>query len=225
MQLQAIKNCDDPKFLQTDTGVWVNSVDLDQTAPECVVRSGSTLFAIWSFGHLTVTLIANHMSHDMTKPTKWVCTQQRSSLAHMPLCWFCYAVAHFRIITAISFDRLIFRFSWLSTEKKYKYWDTWNYCCNYPKILEVWFQHTIIHPKYVESIANSVDPDQTAPIGSYRSSLTSVCTACTCLSVPKLRIFMAGWFGSAVCTCLSVLRGRSRDVNITSGCMRRNVLK
>ena len=34
----------DPKF--SDRYAWVNSADLDQTAPRGVVRSGSTLFII-----------------------------------------------------------------------------------------------------------------------------------------------------------------------------------
>ena len=40
-----------------------------------------------------------------------------------------------------------------------------------------------MHPKDAEGIANSVDPDQTAP----RSSLILVCTVCPDLSVRKLR--------------------------------------
>ena len=39
-------------------------------------------------------------------------------------------------------------------------------------------------PKDAEGIANSVDPDQTAP----RSSLIRVCTVCPAVSVRKLRI-------------------------------------
>ena len=41
-----------------------------------------------------------------------------------------------------------------------------------------------MHPKDAEGIANSVDPDQTAP----RSSLIWVCTICPDLSARKLRI-------------------------------------
>ena len=39
-------------------------------------------------------------------------------------------------------------------------------------------------PKDVDGIANSEDPDQTAPLGA----VIWVCTVCPDLSVPKLRI-------------------------------------
>ena len=45
-----------------------------------------------------------------------------------------------------------------------------------------------MHPKDADRMANSVDPDQTAP---FRSSLVLVCTVCSDLSVPILRIL---WF-------------------------------
>ena len=51
-----------------------------------------------------------------------------------------------------------------------------------------------MHPKDAEGIANSVDPDQTAPLGAVQSSDCSsrsspiwVCTVCPGLSVRKLR--------------------------------------
>ena len=43
-----------------------------------------------------------------------------------------------------------------------------------------------MHPKKADGLANSVDPDQTVP---FRSSLIWVCTFCSDLSVPILRIF------------------------------------
>ena len=57
----------------------------------------------------------------------------------------------------------------LMYRKNCKFWDTWNYYCNYPKIWSRWLKHTTMHPKDVEGIANSVDPDQTAPIGAFWS--------------------------------------------------------
>ena len=36
-------------------------------------------------------------------------------------------------------------------------------CCNYPKILTMWFYHTWIHPNDADRMANGVDLDQTAP--------------------------------------------------------------
>ena len=45
-----------------------------------------------------------------------------------------------------------------------------------------------MHPKDAEGIANSVDPDQTAPLGG----LIWVCTVCPDLSVRKLRNITVG---------------------------------
>ena len=42
-------------------------------------------------------------------------------------------------------------------------------------------------PNDADGMANSVDPDQTAPLGASRSSLILVCTVCPSLSVRKLR--------------------------------------
>ena len=42
-----------------------------------------------------------------------------------------------------------------------------------------------MHAKDAEGIANSVDPDQTAPVGG---SLIWVCTVCPDLSIRKVRI-------------------------------------
>ena len=64
-------------------------------------------------------------------------------------------------------------------------------CCNHPKIWTRWLYQRVMHPKDAVGIANSVDPDQTAPRRSdcsSRSSLIWVCTVCPDLSVRKLRI-------------------------------------
>ena len=41
--------------------------------------------------------------------------------------------------------------------------DTQNNCCNYPKTGTVSFYYMVIGQKHAVGIANSVDPDQTAP--------------------------------------------------------------
>ena len=48
-----------------------------------------------------------------------------------------------------------------------------------------WHFIGVMHPKDAEGIANSVDPDHTAP----RSILIWVCTVCQVLSVRKLRTY------------------------------------
>ena len=44
--------------------------------------------------------------------------------------------------------------------------DTRNICCNHPKIWTTWIYRRVMHPKDAEGSANSVDPDQTAPVWS-----------------------------------------------------------
>ena len=44
-----------------------------------------------------------------------------------------------------------------------KYADTQKICCNHPKIWTRWLYQRVMHPKDAAGIANSVDPDQTAP--------------------------------------------------------------
>ena len=39
-------------------------------------------------------------------------------------------------------------------------------CCNHPKTGKKKFYHRVMHPKDADSIANSEDPDQTAPLGA-----------------------------------------------------------
>ena len=41
--------------------------------------------------------------------------------------------------------------------------DTRKQSCNYPKIGTLWFYHREMRPKDADGMANSVDPDQTAP--------------------------------------------------------------
>ena len=62
-----------------------------------------------------------------------------------------------------------------------KYLDTQNVCCNHSKIWTTWLYHRVMSPNDADRMANSVDPDQTAP-------LIWVCTVCPGISVRKLRI-------------------------------------
>ena len=56
----------------------------------------------------------------------------------------------------------------ITFRKKYrkfpKYSDTQKMFCNYPKSWTRWLFLRVMHPKDAEGIANSVDPDQTAPL-------------------------------------------------------------
>ena len=54
--------------------------------------------------------------------------------------------------------RLIYR-------KDPKFSDTSKLCCNHPKNGKKRFYHRVMHHKDADSVANSEDPDQTAPLG------------------------------------------------------------
>ena len=61
------------------------------------------------------------------------------------------------------------------------YSDTQKICCNHSKIWTMWLYNRVRSPNDADGMANSEDPDQTAP-------LIWVCTVCSDLSVRKLRI-------------------------------------
>ena len=62
-----------------------------------------------------------------------------------------------------------------------KYSDTQIICCNHSKIWTMWLYHRVMSPNDENGMANSVDPDQTAP-------QIWVYTVCPGISVRKLRI-------------------------------------
>ena len=66
-----------------------------------------------------------------------------------------------------------------------KFWDTRKLCCNLPQIQTKRPKLRVCYQNDANEIANSEDPDQTAPS---RSSLIWVCTVCPDLSVRKLRV-------------------------------------
>ena len=47
-----------------------------------------------------------------------------------------------------------------------KYSDTQNICCDHSKIWTMWLYHRVMSPNDADGMANSVDPDQTAPLGA-----------------------------------------------------------
>ena len=52
----------------------------------------------------------------------------------------------------------------LNYRKFTKYSDTQKICCNHSKIWTMWLYHRVMSPKDADGMANSVDPDQTAPV-------------------------------------------------------------
>ena len=53
---------------------------------------------------------------------------------------------------------------WAAYRKNPKYSDARKNCGNYPQIWTMWFHHGVTLPKDADGMANSVDPDQTAPL-------------------------------------------------------------
>ena len=50
--------------------------------------------------------------------------------------------------------------------KSPKYSDPQTICCNHSKIWTMWLYHRVMSPNDADGMANSVDPDQTAPLGA-----------------------------------------------------------
>ena len=53
-----------------------------------------------------------------------------------------------------------------------KYLDTQTICYNHFKIWTMWLYHRVRSPNDADGMANSVDPDQTAPLGEVWSGST-----------------------------------------------------
>ena len=47
-----------------------------------------------------------------------------------------------------------------------KFSDTQKICCNHSKIWTMWIYHRVMSPNDADGMANSADPDQTAPLGA-----------------------------------------------------------
>ena len=71
-------------------------------------------------------------------------------------------VGIFRIFTVVVISAL---FCYSKTAKDFS---TQTNCCDYPImiIVTMCFYHRIVHPKDLDGMANSVDPDQTDPLGA-----------------------------------------------------------
>ena len=64
--------------------------------------------------------------------------------------------------------------------------DTRKICCYHPKITR-WLYHRVMCPKSADGMANSVDPDQTAPLGAVWSGSTLFAQTCLSENLRKLR--------------------------------------
>ena len=71
------------------------------------------------------------------------------------------------------------RFNFYQVYRKFpKYSDTQKFCSNHSKIWTMWLYHREICPNDADGMANSVDPDQTAPLGAVWSGSALFAQAC-----------------------------------------------
>ena len=68
-----------------------------------------------------------------------------------------------------------------------KYLDTKKFCCNHSKIWTMWLYHRVMSPNDADGMANSVDPDQTAPLGAVWSGSALFAQTCLSKNLGKLR--------------------------------------
>ena len=68
-----------------------------------------------------------------------------------------------------------------------KYSDTQKNCCNHSKIWTMWLYHRVMSPNDADGMANSVDPDQTAPLGAVWSGSALFAQTCLSENLGKLR--------------------------------------
>ena len=68
-----------------------------------------------------------------------------------------------------------------------KYSDTQNIRCNHSKIWTMWLYHRVMSPNNADGMANSVDPDQTAPLGAVWSGSALFAQTCLSENLGKLR--------------------------------------
>ena len=72
-----------------------------------------------------------------------------------------------------------------------KYLDTQNICCNRSKIWTMWLYHRVMSPNDADGMANSVDPDQTAPLGTVWSGSALFAQAYPSENLGSLRYTLA----------------------------------
>ena len=78
----------------------------------------------------------------------------------------------------------------LTYRKLPKYSDTQTICCNHSKIWTMWLYHRVMSPNDADGMANSVDPDQTAPLGAVWSGSALFAQTCLSENLGKLRYIL-----------------------------------
>ena len=155
------------------------------------------------------------MSRLMTKPTKWLCAQQRlrsawasaqSDQSHRCALNGYLRTQAFFMRTAETLIRLggspgssesslgthaILTVGNVAYRKTPKYSDTQKICCNHSKIWTMWLHHRVMSPNNADGMANSVDPDQTAPLGVVWSGSALFAQAYLSENLGSLRYFVS----------------------------------
>ena len=67
--------------------------------------------------------------------------------------------------------------------------DTQKICCNHSKVWTMWLYHRIMSPKDADRMTNSVDLDQTAPLGAVWSGSALFAQACLSENLRSLRYY------------------------------------
>ena len=75
-----------------------------------------------------------------------------------------------------------------------KYSDTQKICCNHSKIWTMWLYKRVMSPNDADGMANSVDPDQTAPLGAVWSGSALFAQACLSENLGSLRYLNSTFF-------------------------------
>ena len=103
-----------------------------------------------------------------------------------------------------------------TVKKKPKNSDTRKICCNYAKSWTVWFYDRVMHSKATDGMANSIDPDQTAPLGAVWSGSTLFAYTCPSKhlgSLPYLQRYFFLLYGSYSNFHLLGLLTKIKDLN------------
>ena len=79
--------------------------------------------------------------------------------------------------------------------------DTQKICCNHAKIWTRWFYRIVMHLKDADGIANSVDPDQTAPPGAVWFGSALFARTHLSENLGSLRLFRADDWNRMSITC------------------------
>ena len=70
-----------------------------------------------------------------------------------------------------------------------KFSDTQKMCCNHSKVWTMWLYHRVMSPNNADGMENSVDPDQTAPLGAVWSGSALFAQICLSKNLGSLRYY------------------------------------